>query len=394
MDTLLNDDEAMIKETAATFLSAQSPTSLVRSAEASANKYSPELWASIAELGWCGLCLPEACGGQAAPVTWLGLLLEEVGRHVAPIPLAVSSAAALTIARFGSSAQQDMLAKVTSGELILTYAIQERDGAWNLDAISTTGRMEGEEVVLDGMKSFVDSVSAAGKLLVAFRNKQDGALGLALVDSASPGLQVHKLVNTAKSDQAAVVLDGVRVPSERLVGGWDKGEAAARYLMQLAAMFTASQMAGAARRATEMAVEYSKIRFAFGQPIGSFQSLQHMAADMIIAVDGTELLAREALWRIEKGLPAELEVSQAKAFGNQHCVATCRSAQQIHGGMGFMMEFDLHLWYRRVVTWSLSAGTTYEHRRIVSGLLLDKPGHMRLDDCHPVKAPDSQAPVA
>ena len=124
------------------------------------------------------------------------------------------------------------------------------------------------------------------------------------------------------------------------------------------------------------------VRIAFKQPIGSFQSIQHMAADMTIAVDGTALLAREALWRLDSDLPADLEVSQAKAFANQHCVSTCRSAQQIHGGMGFMMEFDLHLWYRRVVSWSLYAGTTFEHRRVVSHLLLDSPGQVRLDDCH------------
>ena len=131
-----------------------------------------------------------------------------------------------------------------------------------------------------------------------------------------------------------------------------------------------------------MSAKYSGDRFAFGQPIGSFQSLQHMVADMLIAVDGTELLAREAFWRIQNDLPAELEVSQAKAFANIHCVTTCRSAQQLHGGIGFMREFDLNLWYRRVVTWSLSCGSTYEHRRAVAQSLLDNPGHARLDDCH------------
>lgn len=386
MNTLLDEDEMALRESAASFLAAESPPTLVRAAEASEAKYSMELWRRVAALGWCGLCLPEECGGQAAPLTWLGLLLEEAGRHIAPIPLATSSAAALSIARYGSVEQRKFLESVATGESILSYAIQEALGAWHVDAVSMAARVEGDHIVLTGTKLFVDGAGFATHLLVAVRQQHGSAIGLVLVDARSAGIETKRLVNTAKGDQAIVTFDNVRIPASRLIGGWNHGRDAVSYLMQLAAVFNASQMAGAARRVTEMSAEYSCVRFAFGQPIGSFQSLQHMVADMLIAVDGTELLAREALWRIDKGLAAEIEVSQAKSFGNQHCVAACRSAQQLHGGMGFMIEFDLNLWYRRVVTWSLCAGTNYEHRRVVASHLLDQPGHMRLDDCHPAQA--------
>jgi alkylation response protein AidB-like acyl-CoA dehydrogenase len=150
--------------------------------------------------------------------------------------------------------------------------------------------------------------------------------------------------------------------------------------MDLASVLMASQMQGAARRAMEMAVAYVNQRQAFGQPIGAFQAIQHMAADMLNAVDGVQLLAREALWRLGEGLPSRIEVAQAKAFASEQCLMVCRCAQQMHGGIGFMRDFDLHLWYRRVASWALRAGSSHEHRRRIASALLDGVGPIRIGD--------------
>jgi alkylation response protein AidB-like acyl-CoA dehydrogenase len=139
-----------------------------------------------------------------------------------------------------------------------------------------------------------------------------------------------------------------------------------------------TQIIGAARKDAEMAIEYAKNRVAFGRPLAGFQSIQHLCADMIVAVDGAQLLTYEALWKLDAGLPYSVEVSQAKAFTNDKCQATVRSSQQIHGGIGFMMEFDLHLWYRRVTAWTMRLGTSFEHRARVARSLLDQPGQVRL----------------
>lgn len=385
MDTLLSEDERLIVESSNQLLASQSPPSLARECERSDEKFSRALWARIAEQGWCGLCLDEEVGGQGAPLTWMGLLLEAIGRHVAPIPLCTSAAASVVVSRFGSSIQRDALKAVASGECIMGYALQEADGKWDLDSVKMSGRLVGDHIVLNGAKCFVDGFLATNRMLVVFRGEgggKHGGLSVALVDTKAAGITGRPLVNTAKGDQSVVEFIDVRIPKTDLLGEWGGGHEVAAYLMDVAAAFLASQMAGAAARVTEFAVEYSKIRNAFLQPIGSFQSIQHLAADMKIAVDGTELLVREAIWRLQNDLPASIEVAQAKAFANQHCVATCRSAQQIHGGIGFMMEFDLHLWFRRVVSWSLSAGVISEHRKTIARLLLDSPGRVRLDDCH------------
>ena len=137
-------------------------------------------------------------------------------------------------------------------------------------------------------------------------------------------------------------------------------------------------MVGAARKDIEIGIEYAKNRVAFGRPIGAFQSVQHMCADMTIWVDGAQMLTYEALWKMDEGIPASVDVSQAKAFCNDKCQAAVRSSQVLHGGMGFMMEFDLHLWYRRVCAWTMRLGTSFEHRARVSKALIEEPGRVRL----------------
>ena len=149
-------------------------------------------------------------------------------------------------------------------------------------------------------------------------------------------------------------------------------------MLDLGAVCYASQMCGAARKDFEMGLEYSKNRVAFGRPIGAFQSVAHMLADAVMYIDGGELLTREAIWKMDQDQPYQVEVSQAKAFCNDKLQHVTVYSQMIHGGMGFMMEFDIHLWYRRVAAWSMRMGSTFEHRARVAQGILDTPGNVEL----------------
>ena len=378
MDVLLTDDEIEVQRAAAEFLAAESTPALVRAAERGAEHMSPELWAKMAEQGWLGVSLPEEAGGQALPLSYLGLVFEEVGRTIAPIPLLGTMVAALILARHGSAGQRALLPQVAAGELMLTYAVQEPNCRWSVDAVALGGRVEGDHLVLSGQKAFVDNVRGARHCLVVFRMLDGSGIGLALVEPDASGITITDLITTAGDAEAMVRFDGVRVPLSARVGTAETGRAIALELMDLAAAFTTTLMVGAAGEATHRAVEYAKQRNAFGQPIGSFQAIQHMAADMTIGVDGAQLLVREALSRMSLGLPAAVEVSQAKAFANEKCLMAARMAQQIHGGMGFIAEFDQQLWYRRIAAWSLRCGTAPEHRARVAEALLDRPGRVRL----------------
>jgi alkylation response protein AidB-like acyl-CoA dehydrogenase len=379
MDILLDDQEVQIKEAASEFLAGECSSALVRKIETDTLQYSPELWTKFAENGWLQLCLSEKNGGEALPLTYLGLLFELVGYHIAPIPLHATMVPAMVIDRHGSPEQQQLLQGVLAGELILSHAVAEKNGRWTTDSIVLDGRIQGNELVLNGVKSFVGSFRASQLCLVLYRDAQaPHNLGAVLVPTNAQGLSSEALVSMAKDGEANLKFDNVRVPLSARIGQSADGNAIAHEVMDLSAVLYASMMAGAGQRTLDMAVAHAKQREAFGQPIGAFQAIQHLCANMVNAIDGTTMLSREALWRMDQQLPFRVNVAQAKSFGNEQCMMVVRSAQQIHGGMGFIRDFDLNLWYRRVASWSLRGGTAAEHRRTIAAALLDQPGKVRI----------------
>jgi alkylation response protein AidB-like acyl-CoA dehydrogenase len=347
----------------------------------------------MSELGWTGASLSADSGGQGLPLTVTGLLLAEAGRYLAPVPLLCSTVAAKIVDKYGTAEQRVRAADVASGRAIATYALLGPTGSIAcLPDSALTAVRSGDDLELTGTMSFVDSADVADWLLVAAR-EESGLLRVLIVRTGSPGLSVRPLVSTAKDRQDRVTFERVRVPVTAELGPSGAGPAVLEDLFQHAVALLCAQIGGAARRDMELAVEYAKQRHAFGRPIGSFQALQHLCADMLIQVDGIELLAAEAIWRLGEGLPAGVEVSQAKAFAAEHAIAVCRASQQIHGGIGFMLEFDLHLWYRRIVSWCLRLGGAPEHRARVAAALLDTSASrapIRLGD--PLSRPVPGAP--
>ena len=383
MDVIPNEEEQMVKNLAREFLEAECPPSLARNMEKDELGYPPDLWQKMAGLGWLGMGLSEEYGGQGLPLTYLGLILEETGRSIAPVPLLSTVVPSLTIAQDGTAEQRrQLLPRISRGDLVMTWAVQEQDPRLLPENVDLEARAQGDSYLLTGTKMFVDNFVAAEKFLVAARTAPAGGqhqgISLFLVDTGSTGISATSLTTLAKDKQSKVTFDQVSVSASNLVGELDRGWPVVQRMLDLATALICAEMVGATRKDAEMAIEYAKNRVAFGRPIGAFQSIQHLCADMIVWVDGGQLLTYEALWRMDQGLPASVEVSQAKAFCNDKCVAACRTSQVIHGGMGFMMEFDLHLWYRRVTAWSMRLGTSFEHRARVSRALLDQPGRVRL----------------
>ncbi len=383
MDVLPNEEEQMVKNLAREFLEAECPTTLARNMEKDELGYPPELWQKMADLGWLGMALPEQYGGQGLPLTYLGLILEEVGRAIAPVPFHCTATAALTIAESGTTRQQeDILPRVSRGDLVLTWAVTEQDPRNISGAMHTEAVADGDDFVISGTKMFVDNFNAAEQCLVVCRTApasgSSEGLSLFLVDTRSPGISATLLTTLAKDKQQKVEFNQVRVPKANLVGELGQGWPVVERMLERATVLLCTQMVGAARKDAELAIEYAKNRVAFGRPIGSFQSIQHLCADMIVWVDGGQLLTYEALWKMDQGIPAGVEVSQAKAFCNDKCQAVVRSSQIIHGGIGFMMEFDIHLWYRRVCAWTMRLGTSFEHRAKVAHALMSHSGPVRL----------------
>ena len=383
MDVLPSEEEQMLKNLAREFLEAECPPSLARAMEKDDLGYPPELWKKMADLGWFGLALPEEYGGQGMPLTYLAIIMEEAGRSIAPVPFHSTMAAALTVAEHGTEEQRrEVLPAVSRGEMILTWALTETDPRSRPQGVRLEAREEGDDLVLSGTKMFVDSFSVADRCLVVCRTAEESSenegLTVVLMDTGSSGISYNPLVTLAKDRQCRVTFDNVRVPKANVLGEINRGWPIAEWMLDRATALLCAQMVGATRKDAELAIEYSKNRVAFGRPIGSFQSIQHLCADMTLWVDGAQLLTYEALWKLDQGLPATVEVSQAKSFCNEKCEAAVRTSQTIHGGIGFMMEFDLHLWYRRVSAWTMRLGTSFEHRERVARALLDEPGQVRL----------------
>jgi len=373
MDVLLDEDEEFLRDTARALFERESPPARVRAVENAGDPYDRELWKRVADLGWLGLSLPEAYGGAAAPFSHTGVLFEEIGRALAPIPIHAHAVAALTIAEAGNAAQREsLLPPAIRGELRLSFALFEERPGLEPDAIRLRAQRDGEAWRLYGEKHFVDAFDVTDRCLVACRSESgsggDG-ISLVVVDPRQPGV-AHTLHPTLAGDRQAVVrFDGARVPDSAVLSVPGRAGPVVRAMLERAVILNCAMIVGATRMASERAFAYASKRVAFGRPIGSFQAIQHMCANMITWVDGAELLVREALWRISQGLPASTEVAAAKAFTNERCQAALREANQIHGGIAQIKEYDQQLWYRRAAAWTMRFGTAFEHRRTVARAL-------------------------
>ncbi|MBI2856491.1 MAG: acyl-CoA/acyl-ACP dehydrogenase, partial [Chloroflexi bacterium] len=336
MDLLPDEQEQALKKSAREFLEGECPPKLARAMEKDELGYPPELWKKMADLGWLGLAIPEKYGGQGLPLTYLGLVLEEIGRAIAPVPFHTSMVPALAIASDGTEEQrQELLPRVSQGDLILTWAMTEADHRLVPEAIQAEAKKDGDDYVITGTKLFVEYFSVAEKCLLACRTARASSnsegISLFLVDTNSRGISETPLVNMAREKQSKVTFDRVRVPKKNLVGELNMGWPALERMLDRATALLCAQMVGTARKQAEMAIEYAKQRVAFGKPIGAFQAIAHPCADMIIWVDGARMLTYEALWRMDQGLPASIDESQPKAFCNDKCLAIGHHSNIIHG---------------------------------------------------------------
>lgn len=366
MDIYPDETDRLLTSSARDLLDAECPVALVRAMEDDPAGYSPDLWKKMTDLGWLGLALPEDLGGQGDTLLHAGMLLEEVGRALAPVPLLPTLASALILARHGNATQREVVRAVATEGRILAFATLESSPRLSSASIQLEARADGDGYVLSGFKRFVDTFNVADQALVAARTtpgKGEDGVTLFLLDCRAPGVSFEVLPTLSGERQCEVRFDSVVAPASAVVGEVGGGWPIVAELQRLAAILSCAMTVGAARQAVEMAVDYAGDRVVFGRPLGSFQAIQHMAANMITWVDGAQLLTYEALWKLDQGERALKEIAIAKSYTNDRCQAVVREANQVHGGIAQIKEFDLQLWYRRVASWCMKYGTAFEHRR-------------------------------
>ena len=389
MDLSLTDEQQAIKDSARQFFEAECPTTLVRAMEQDDRGYPSDLWERISGLGWPGLPFPEDLGGSGGTLTDLAVLLEEFGRALVPGPVFNSVAVVgLTLLDAGSDAQRsEILPRIADGSLIATAALLDENARYGPDSVTMTATRRNGGYALDGTKMFVEYANSADLMLVPARADND--VVLLLVPTSADGISLTRLDSIARDPQFAVEFSDVFVSDGEVVGNPEQGppctqhgsegkishssplsthsskspprtrhggDVALKRTLDRAALLHCAHSIGGAQHVLEMTVAYTKQRVQFDRAIATFQSVQHDCADMVIAIDSARLATYEAITRLEDGQPADKEIALAKTLTNHAYKWTTLTAQQIHGGIGFMEEYDLQLWTRRAKVAELKYG--------------------------------------
>lgn len=371
MDLSLDETQEMLRKMARDFFMDKCPKSLVREMVADERGYPPELWREMSQLEWMGLIIPEEYGGTGGSFLDLAVLLEEMGRACLPGPFfSTVVLGGLTLLEAGNEEQKkEFLPRLSRGELIFTLALTEPSAKYTPDAIQVKAKAEGEEYVIDGIKLFVPDAHIADYIICAARTREappPEGITLFLVDAKSPGISSTLLQTIAGDKQCEVVLDKVRVPKKNILGELNQGWSYIEKVLQKAAVAKCAEMVGGAQQVLEMCVSYAKERVQFGRPIGSFQAIQHHCANMATDVDGSRFITYQAAWKLSESLPSTKEVAMAKAWVSDAFRRVTALGHQVHGGVGFIEDHDMPLYYKRAKAWELVFGDAGFHREKVA----------------------------
>ncbi len=373
MDFGLSEEQEMLRKSARDFLQKECPKQLVRQLDESDEGYSSELWRKMSELGWLGLPFPEKYGGGGGSFLDLVVLLEAMGYNVVPGPFfSTVVLGGMTILAAGNEGQKKgLLSEVANGKLILSLALTEPSVKYDDAAsVKTTATARNGKYIINGTKLFVNDAHIADYLLCVARTKATGkpenGVTIFLLDSKAPGIKCTLLKTLARDKQCEIVFDNVAVPKENMVGGLNRGWQIIRDVLQKAIVAKCAEMVGGAQAALDMAVAYAKERVQFNRPIGSFQAIQHYCANMVSDVDGSRFVTYKAAWKVSEGLPATMDVAVAKAWTGAAYSRVTLLAHQIFGAVGFTMDHDLHLYYRRAKAGEIIFGDGAFQRAIVA----------------------------
>lgn len=359
-----SQDEKMIRDQVARFLSDHCDAKVVRSVLETEASYAKPVWDGLVEMGLTGTTIPENYGGVGAGYPSLCLVAEQLGASLAPTPFSSSVYLATeAILLCGSEQQKEhWLPKLATGETIGTLAVTETVSQTTPETIEVTF----ENGQLNGNKLIVADGSVADIAVVIARNSQ-GKLGLYLTELADSSV-TRSAIDTVDPSRDSTSLQFNNSPAQ-LLGNHTDGYAELNKIYDRAAVLFAFEQLGGAQSALDMAVNYAKERFAFGRPIGSFQALKHMMADMYVALKLAESNCYYAAWALDTNsdeLP--LAAATARVSATQAFQLCSRDNIQIHGGMGFTWEFDCHLYYRRSNYLTLQIGglSDWENKLVAS----------------------------
>jgi alkylation response protein AidB-like acyl-CoA dehydrogenase len=367
-----NDEQKMLQKGARDFFEKECPKSLVRQMSADEKGNPPELWKKMAQLGWLGLIYPEQYGGGAGTMIDLVALEEEMGR--ACLPGAFFSTVllgGLFILNAGSEEQKkNLLTKIGKGETILTLALTESTGSYEAAAVETTAVAEKDDYVINGTKLYIPDAHIADYIICVARTKKgtkpEEGLTAFLVDRKSAGITCTLLKTIAGDKLCEVVFNKVKVSKNNIVGKLDQAWEPLEKTLQQVTVARCAEMVGGAQKVLEMSADHTKQRIVFDRPLGSFPVIQHYIANMVIDIDGSRFLTYEAAWRLSEGMSCAKEIAMAKAWTSEAYRRVTANGHEIYGGIGFTVESDMHLYFRRAKAAEVTLGDANYQRKVLA----------------------------
>ena len=350
LDLDFDQEQELLRQTARDLLARHCPLEVVRAMEDDPVGYPAALWTQLGELDFIGLLLPEEYGGSGMSLVEGVALYQELGRALAPTPHFVSAVmSGGVLAAAGSEAQKDQwLRPVASGEAILTPAWLEPENGFSPRGVETRAEADGSGFRLNGLKRHVAFASAADRFVVLARTGDAAeAVDLFLVDPKATGVALRQQFSLSSDTQYEVTLTDVVVSSDDRIGAGGSGWVTWQEVLEPALVLLAAQAVGGARYALEITTQYAKDRHQFDKPLGAFQALAHYLADAVTNLDGAEQLVHEAAWAGATDRSLTSLAPMAKLFACSNFRDITAMAQQIFGGIGFTLDFDIQLYFRR-----------------------------------------------
>ena len=378
MDFSLTEEQTMLRDSVRKMMDRVAPAEYVRRLDRE-QAYPYELYEAWIEAGLLRLPYPEEYGGLGGSVMDLVIVAEEISRKSADFFMAFagSTFCGLNILRKASTQQKEhWLPKIANGEVRMAISISEPDAGSDVGAIRTVARRDGDDWIISGHKLWSTGAGAKNAVISVYvktspaQSVRNG-MSLFLVDNDAPGLTVRKLDMLGRRCVGTyeLIFNDVRVPANRLVGGENKGWDCVLSGLQIERVCSAAGNCGAAQDAVDLALQYAKERQQFGRPIGTFQAIAHMLADMQTELEAARTLMWRAAWMVASGKDALREISMAKLLSSETYSKVSNMGMQILGAYGYSMEFDMQRHYRDSRASTIAAGSSQIQRNLIAGLM-------------------------
>jgi alkylation response protein AidB-like acyl-CoA dehydrogenase len=371
MDFAFSEEQEMLRRSARDFLAKECSSKVVRKLMESSDPYDEALWQKLAGLGWTALGIPEAHGGVG---TFLDLVvvLEEAGRALLPGPFfATMGLAVPALIEAGTEAQKkEVLPAIAQGSARATLAFTEPSGRWDAGSVKLSASPSGGGWQLDGVKLFVPDADAADYTVVAARTRGEGEDGISLflVKGRPRGMTVTPLETLDMTRRwSEVRFDGVKLDAGSLMGDAHKAWPALKRALDWATAALCAEMVGGTQKVLESSTDYAKTRHQFGKPIGIYQAVSHKLADMLVLSESGRSATYYAAWAVDADAPDRaLAASMAKAYVSDAYRKVAGDGIQVHGGIGFTWEHDMHLYFKRAKSSEVTLGDATYHRELVA----------------------------